>query len=321
MISHKIDILKKRSDALHKLRAFFYAQNVTEVDTPILSRAAVPDVHLASLQTSVDLPNVGQQLTYYLHTSPEYPMKRLLCEGIGDIYYLGKVFRNGDLSPRHQPEFTMIEWYRLNYRLMDMVEETFAVAQQLLGEVPTEVMTYQQAFERFAGIADIHHASAKVCLSCLKQNNVPEIIGVDADDKPLWEQLVLTEVIEPQLGLGQLTCLTHFPARNASLARISPDNDLTAERFEIFYQGMELANGYHELQSADAYRQRFEANQALRRQNGLAEVPIDEALLDSLSSLGLPDCSGVAMGFDRLFALSQGKQDLSDVLAFGALDA
>ncbi|MPQ77591.1 EF-P lysine aminoacylase EpmA [Hydrogenovibrio sp. JE_KL2] len=321
MISHKIDILKKRSDALHKLRAFFYAQNVTEVDTPILSRAAVPDVHLASLQTSVDLPNVGQQLTYYLHTSSEYPMKRLLCEGIGDIYYLGKVFRNGDLSPRHQPEFTMIEWYRLNYRLKDMVEETFAVAQQLLGDVPTQVMTYQQAFERFAGIADIHHTSAEVCLNCLKQNNVPEIIGVDADDKPLWEQLVLTEVIEPLLGLGQLTCLTHFPARDASLARISPDNDLTAERFEIFYQGMELANGYHELQDADAYRQRFEANQALRRQNGLAEVPIDEALLDALSSPGLPDCSGVAMGFDRLFALSQGKQDLSDVLAFGALDA
>ncbi|MBD3821734.1 MAG: EF-P lysine aminoacylase GenX [Thiotrichales bacterium] len=321
MISERIQLLQKRAQALATLRDYFHHQGVIEVDTPILSRAAVTDVHLASLQTSVDLPNVGQQLTYYLHTSPEYPMKRLLCEGMGDIYYLGKVFRNGDLSPRHQPEFTMIEWYRLNYRLKDMVEETFAVAQQLLGDVPTQVMTYQQAFERFAGIADIHHTSAEVCLNCLKQNNVPEIIGVDADDKPLWEQLVLTEVIEPQLGLGQLTCLTHFPARDASLARISPDNDLTAERFEIFYQGMELANGYHELQDADAYRQRFEANQALRRQNGLAEVPIDEALLDALSSPGLPDCSGVAMGFDRLFALSQGKQDLSAVLAFGALDA
>lgn len=320
MPSNRLQILQKRAEALATLRDYFREQCVMEVDTPILSRAAVADVHLASLQTSVNLPNVGQNQTYYLHTSPEYPMKRLLCEGIGDIYYLGKVFRNGDLSPRHQPEFTMLEWYRLGYGLSEMVFETLAVAQLLLGKVAIEVMTYEQAFAKFAGIEDIHHTSATVCRRCLQQHQLPEIVGVDDDDKPLWEQLVLTEVIEPQLGEGKLTCLTHFPVRDAALAQLSPDNPLTAERFEVFYQGMELANGYHELQDAEAYRERFEANQSLRRQNGLMEAPLDEALLSALSK-GLPDCSGVAMGFDRLFALAQGKQNLDDVLSFGVLDA
>lgn len=321
MTSERIQLLQKRAQALTVLRDYFRKNAVMEVDAPILSRAAVSDVHLSSLQTTIDLPNVGQQQIYYLHTSPEYPMKRLLCEGIGDIYYLGKVFRNGDLSPRHQPEFTMLEWYRLDFDLSEMITETLSVAQLLLGKLSAEIMTYQQAFSRFAGIDDIHHASAEVCRACLQKHQISEIIGVDADDKPLWEQLVLTEVIEPKLGQSGLTCLTHFPAREAALAQISADNDLTAERFEIFYQGMELANGYHELQNADAYRQRFEANQLLRRQNGLVEVPLDEELLQALEAQGLPNCSGVAMGFDRLFALSQGKADLADILSFNALNA
>lgn len=321
MTSKKIQSLKKRSKALQEVRAFFYAREVMEVDPPILSRASVPDVHLSSLKTHIDLPNVGLNLPYYLQTSPEYPMKRLLCEGSGDIYYLGKVFRNGDFGSRHQPEFTMVEWYRLGFDLSQIIEDTLGLSQQLLGELPSEVMTYQQAFARFAGIEDIHHASAKHCRDVLRANRTPEIVGVDADDKPLWEQLVLTEVIEPQLGDGCLTCLSHYPARDAALAQISSDNPLTAERFELFYQGMELANGYHELQDAEAYRQRFEANQALRGQNGLEEAVLDENLLSALAEKGLPNCAGVALGFDRIFALSQGEYSIDQVIAFGVLDA
>lgn len=321
MTSKKIQCLKERSKALREVRAFFYARDVMEVDTPILSRASVPDVHLSSLKTHINLPNVGLNQLYYLHTSPEYPMKRLLCEGSGDIFYLGKVFRNGDLSPRHQPEFTMVEWYRLGFDLSEIIEDTLSLAKQLLGELPAEVMTYQQAFERFAGIDDIHLASAENCRDALRTNKVADIVGVDANDKPLWEQLVLTEVIEPQLGQGCLTCLTHYPARDAALAKISPDNSLIAERFELFYQGMELANGYHELQDAETYRQRFDVNQSLRKQNGLEEVVLDENLLSTLAEKGLPNCAGVALGFDRLFALSQGAKSIDQVIAYGVLDA
>ncbi|MDG6773958.1 EF-P lysine aminoacylase EpmA [Thiomicrorhabdus sp. ZW0627] len=314
--------LKKRSQLLQTLRAFFYARAVIEVDTPMLSQAGVPDVHLHSLFTDVRVPGETDRQRYYLHTSPEYPMKRLLCEGSGDIFYLGKVFRDGDLSPRHQVEFTMLEWYRIGFSMFDLMDEVVELIQAVLPEEwSVERLSYKQAFQRYAGIDDIGSATAQECMDCLNKHGVPEIVGVDEDDKALWEQLVLTEVIEAQLGQGAISVLYHYPARDAALAQISEEDPTVAERFEVFVNGMELANGYHELADAELYRQRFEASLAQRKGMALPSIPLDERLLQTLEDLPLPDCSGVALGVDRLFALQQGYEDIRQGIAFGLKDA
>ncbi|MGE4500888.1 MAG: EF-P lysine aminoacylase EpmA [Hydrogenovibrio sp.] len=311
-----IDHLKKRSQALKTLRAFFYARSVMEVDTPILSSAATPDLHLRSLSTQVQVPGEADPRIFYLHTSPEYPMKRLLCAGSGDIFYLGKVFRDGDVSRWHQVEFTLLEWYRLGFDLRAMMDETVKVVQSLLGDRPVEMISYEEAFESYAGLEAVHDTDAKSCQACLAEHRVPEIVGVDADDKPLWEQLVLTEVIEPQLGRGKITCLYHYPSREAALAQLHPQDERLALRFEVFVDGMELANGYQELADADEYRRRFEADLAQRSENGLPNVPMDEALLSVLAADGLPACSGVALGVDRLLMLAFQADDIRGVLPF-----
>lgn len=321
----KRSMLIKRSQLLQQLRAFFYAESVIEVDTPMLSPGGVPDVHLAALSTLVQVPGERDPQIFYLPTSPEYPMKRLLCEGSGDIFYLGKVFRDGDLSPRHQVEFMMLEWYRLGFSMFELMDEVTTLINTILKQ-PLEIehLSYQQAFAKYAGIEDILTASAESCQACLKQHGVGEIVGVDADDKVLWEQLVLTEVIEPQLGLKDgkvaMTILFNFPANQASLAQISIDNPLVAERFELFINGMELANGYHELAEADLYQARFNAALKERQQLGFKSVPLDEKLLTTLKNQPLPDCSGVALGVDRLFALQQGFEDIALGIAFGLKD-
>ncbi|KUJ73537.1 lysine--tRNA ligase [Thiomicrospira sp. XS5] len=311
-----IDHLKKRSQALKTLRAFFYARSVMEVDTPILSSAATPDLHLRSLSTQVQVPGQADPRTFYLHTSPEYPMKRLLCAGSGDIFYLGKVFRDGDVSRRHQVEFTLLEWYRLGFDLRAMMDETVKVVQSLLGDRPVEMISYEDAFASYAGLEAIHNARAETCQACLTAHGVPEIVGVDADDKPLWEQLVLTEVIEPQLGRGKITCLSHYPAREAALAQLHPQDDRLALRFEVFVDGMELANGYQELADADEYRRRFEVDLVQRAENGLSKVPLDDALLTALAVDGLPECSGVALGVDRLLMLAFQAEDIREIVPF-----
>jgi lysyl-tRNA synthetase class 2 len=318
----KRSMLIKRSQLLQQLRAFFYARSVIEVDTPMLSAGGVPDVHLAALTTLVQVPGERDPQTFYLPTSPEYPMKRLLCEGSGDIFYLGKVFRDGDLSPRHQVEFMMLEWYRLGFSMFELMDEVTALINALLNQpLKIERISYQQAFAKYAGINDILTATAESCQACLKRHGVPEIVGVEADDKALWEQLVLTEVIEPQLGLKDgkiaMTILFHFPASQASLAQISAENPLVAERFELFINGMELANGYHELADADLYRARFNDSLKERQQLGFTPVPLDENLLSTLKNQPLPDCSGVALGVDRLFALQQGFDDIAYGIAYG----
>lgn len=316
------ETLKKRSQLLKTLRAFFYARSVTEVDPPILSSAAAPDVHLHSLSTQVRIPGEVEKQSFYLHTSPEYPMKRLLCNGSGDIFYLGKVFRDGDLSPRHQVEFTMLEWYRLGFSMFDLIDEVVELLQSILNpQCKVERLSYREAFQTYAAIEDIFTASAAECRACLARFKVPEVVGVEEDDKALWEQLVLTEVIESRLGQDGITVLYHYPAREAALAQICEDNPLQAERFEVFVNGMELANGYHELADAETYRHRFEASLQQRAEFGLPAVPLDQPLLQTLAKHSLPDCSGVALGVDRLFALQQGLGDIRDGMAFGLKDA
>lgn len=292
-----------------------------EVDTPMLSSAATPDRHLRSLTTQVQLPGQRDLQPYYLHTSPEYPMKRLLCAGSGDIFYLGKVFRDGDLSARHQVEFTMLEWYRLGFDLQQIMQETAEVIQGVLGQLPVEFLSYQHAFQRYAAIDNIHSASAEACRHCLARFDQPEVVGVDANDKPLWEQLILTEIIEPQLGQDKITCLYHYPAREAALAQICTEDPQVALRFEVFVQGMELANGYQELQEGEVTRQRFQQALQQRQTDGVDAVPIDERLLAGMVENGLPACSGVALGVDRLIALALSVNQLAEAMPFSIENA
>jgi len=323
---NKRDVLQKRSNLLQQARAFFYARSVIEVDTPILSQAATPDVHLASLTSQLQVPGYKDPKTYYLHTSPEYPMKRLLCEGSGDIFYLGKVFRNGDLSPRHQIEFSMLEWYRIGFSIHQLIDEVVEFIQMIMQMNQTkllkvEKLTYQQVFAKYAQIEDVFKASAKELKACLDKHHIPEIVGVDEHDKTLWEQLVLTEVIDPLLGRDQgnesITIMYHYPAQDAALAQVSQDNPQVAERFEVFVNGMELANGYYELVDAKLYRQRFNEANAQRQKLNLPVMPLDENLLNTLEHQSLPDCSGVALGIDRLFALQQNYSNLKQGICFG----
>lgn len=316
----KSEMLRKRSELLRGIRAFFYARDVIEVDTPMLSQAATPDLHLASLATQVMLPGLGQQ-TMYLHTSPEYPMKRLLCEGSGDIFYLGKVFRDGDLSPRHQIEFTMLEWYRLGFTMQDLIDEVSVLINEFLpSSRSVEQLTYQQAYAKYAGLENVFTASAMELKDCLQKHQVAEVIGVADDDKALWQQLILTEVVEPKLGQGIISIITHFPAADAALAKLA-ENGKTALRFEVFVDGMELANGYDELADAVQYGDRFAESNQQRAANDLPLMPLDHNLLASLTKNPLPACSGVALGVDRLFMLQQGVQDINHAVPFGGEQA
>ncbi len=303
-----LDALQVRAEMLASLRAFFADRGVLEVETPLLSAATVTDLHLHSLSLRVG-GDEGQ--TMYLQTSPEFAMKRLLAHGSGPIYQICKAFRGAETGRRHNPEFTLLEWYRPgwdHHRLMDEIDE-------LLGAVlesPTgERLTYAQAFERFAAV-DPHGASRAELERRVRDLGVQGVADLDRDD---LLNLLLTHVVEPNLGRGRPTFVHDFPASQAALARIRSGDPPLAERFEVFVEGVELANGYHELTDPAEQRRRFEADLAERRRRGLPDVPIDHRLLAALEA-GLPECAGVALGVDRLVMLKVGATDISEVLAF-----
>lgn len=307
------ETLQKRARILADLRAFFHARGVMEVEVPLLSAAAAPDVHLRSLATCVHRPGVGAE-TRWLPTSPEYPLKRLLCAGYGDVYTLGRVFRDGDESRRHQPEFTLLEWYRLGFDLHAMMDETAALLQTILGPQPVLRLRYDELFARFAGIESAFTAEAAAFRRALAAAG-KEIAGVAPEDAPLWRQLVLTEIIEPQLVEQGVVFVWGWPREEAALAALSPQG--YALRFEVYVAGMELANGYEELRAADAYAERFAQWNAERRRLGRPEMPVDERLLAALqANNGLPACSGVALGVDRLVMAALGVEEIDAVVAF-----
>ncbi len=314
-----LEVLKLRARLLESIRAFFSGRGVLEVETPILSTAAITDPMLASLATRYAGPLFPHGQTFYLHTSPEFPMKRLLAAGSGSIYQICKVFRDGECGRLHNPEFTMLEWYRVGFdhhRLMDEVAElvTALLAPTLKLDTP-ERLSYREAFRRHAGL-DPHTASSADFAAIARERR----IGVPKDltsqnDLATWRDLLLTHAVEPELGQGRLTFIYDYPASQASLARIQSGEPPLAARFELYLNGIELANGFHELADADEQRARFERQLHARAAAGQAVVPLDERLLAALSE-GLPDCAGVALGFDRLVMLAAGARSIAEVMAF-----
>jgi lysyl-tRNA synthetase class 2 len=302
---------------LARVRAFFAERDVLEVDTPILSGAATTDLHLASLATHYTGPGFAGGHPLYLHTSPEFPMKRLLAAGIGSIYQLCKVFRDGEAGRLHNPEFTMLEWYRLGFdhhRLMDEVAELVTYAMSKNAPLPVEKLSYRDAFRRYADV-DPHAATVGLLEETARRLALPVPATMPRDDLDPWRDLLLTHVIEPQLGRDGMTFLFDYPASQAALARVRDGNPPLGERFELYIAGVEIANGFHELGDAEEQRHRFEYDLARRAQQGLTSVPMDQRLLDALRD-GLPECSGVALGFDRLVMLAAGKRSIEEVLAF-----
>jgi lysyl-tRNA synthetase class 2 len=307
--------LQLRAKLNRTIREFFHARGVLEVETPILSEAGYTDPNIESLRTQFAGPSAAGARERWLRTSPEYPLKRLLAAGIGDCYELGRVFRNGEAGRKHNPEFTLLEWYRVgwdHHRLMDEVAELARATLTLVGrECAVHKYTYAELFKTHAGV-DPHHDGIDALRAALGDIRV-DGAGLCRDD---WLDLLLTHRIEPALAInGAITLVHDYPASQAALARIRPGDPPLAERFECYVGGVELANGYHELADAAEQRARFAADLARRRACGAIEPPMDERLLAALEH-GLPTCAGVALGVDRLMMIMMDAGSINDVLAF-----
>ena len=308
--------LRRRAEMLACVRGFFAARDVLEVETPVLSAAAVSDPQIESLATRV----AGFSQPFYLSTSPEYPMKRLLAAGSGDIYQVCKVFRNEEHGRWHNPEFTMIEWYRLGCDDAALMTEVEALVAALLAPhrplAAAERLTYAAALRRHAGV-DAHADDAVTLARAAAAHG----IVCDAElDRDATLDLLMGLVVGPRLGIGRPCFVCDYPASQASLARLKPGVPRVAARFELYIDGIELANGFHELVEPAEQRARFAGDLATRRARGLTTPPLDEHLLAALAS-GLEDCAGVALGFDRLVAVGLGAGRLAEAMAFSMNNA
>lgn len=308
--------LQRRAALLARVREFFAVRGVLEVETPILGAAAGSDPQIESLFTQV----AGLPGRSFLHTSPEYSMKRLLAAGCGDIYQVCKVFRDGERGRWHNPEFTLLEWYRLGFDDDELMSEVEALAAGLLAPERVleraERLSFAAALRRHAGV-DAFAAGDAELDAAAAAHGVACAADLDRDAKL---DLLMGLVVGPKLGLQRPCFVCDYPASQASLARLKPGVPPVAARFEFYLDGIELANGFHELTDAAEQRVRFERDLAARRARGQRADPLDERLLAALEA-GLPDCAGVALGFDRLVAIALEASSLQEAMAFSIDDA
>ena len=308
--SSSVAVARQRAAMLERARAFFDRREVLEVDTPALSQYAASDPQIEGHRVIS-----GDGRTLYLQTSPESHMKRLLADGYPDIYSICRVFRDGETGRLHQPEFTMVEWYRHNFGLYAMTAETVAFIADSLGEPAlrdVDTFDYVAAFEEFASIDPLTATAESMAGAADADADLRESLG---DDRDAWLDLLLTTHVAPRFSNDGLTVLRHFPATQAALARNCPDDDSVADRFEVFFGPLELANGFVELTDATEQRRRIDVDLEKRRASNRPPVAMDEALLAAIES-GLPSCAGVAVGFERLLMIATDKNDIRDVVTF-----
>lgn len=303
-------VLRQRAALLRRVREFFDQRGFTEVETPVLSADVVVDRHLDPFATATAAD--GRRL--WLQTSPEFAMKRLLAAGAGNIYQVAHAFRQGEIGRWHNPEFTLVEWYALGQDYEQGMRLLSELCEALLERGPAQGLTYREAFLRHAGLDPFTAADGELA-AALGRRGIHAPDTLQAGDRDAWLDLVLVELVEPCLGRGRPTILCDYPPSQAALARIRPDAHPVAERFELYVEGLELANGYHELQDADTLRQRNRQNNAARARDGKPLLPEESRLLAAMAQ-GLPPCTGVALGFDRLVALAAGASSLAEVVAF-----
>lgn len=301
--------LRLRAGLLAQIREYFTVTGALEVETPSLSRTCVTDVHLASVSARVN----GE--TFFLHTSPEYAMKRLLAAGTGDIWQAARVYRDGEHGRWHNPEFTLIEWYRVGMDHHALMSDVERLLNKLLAPTrelrSAERLSYGEVLREYANL-DVFAATPATMIQRLLHAGI-DVPAALATDRDACLDLLMSTLVGPRLGQNRLTFVYDYPASQAALARIRGS---VASRFELYLDGLELANGFHELTDAKEQRARFEAGKQARKARGLPEAEIDERFLAALAH-GLPDCSGVALGFDRVVMCAAKAQRIDEILSFG----
>ena len=304
-----IDAIRQRARLLSLLREFFAQRNVLEVETPLLCSSGVTD---PAIEPLVVAQGAAIAAPRFLQTSPEFAMKRLLCAFGEPIYQISRVFRDGEVGSRHNPEFTLLEWYRPGFDHHWLMAEVAELLCACLGERPVTKVSYRALFRERLRVDPFTASAAE--LESIARSHLDA--GNLSGDRDLWLDVLMSHVLEPQLGVGGICLLYDYPASQAALSRIVASEDvLVGQRFEVYVDGLELANGYCELDDAAQQRQRFERDNAVRVARGQPERPLDEYLLAALAH-GLPGCSGVALGVDRLLMLALGATDIREVLAF-----
>jgi len=311
--SASIEVLRERALVLQKIRQFFAQREVLEVDTPVLSHASVTDAHLHSFCTQFTHPFSPQASTLYLQTSPEFAMKRLLCAGSGAIYQICKSFRNEEAGRFHNPEFTMLEWYRPGFDHLQLMTEIDELIQMVVGCDSAERVTYQDVFKQYLGYCPL--TATLTDIKTLASQYGYADIAANENEKDTLLMLLFSQHVEPKIGQDRPCFVMNFPASQAALARINPTNPLVAERFELYFKGIELANGFHELTDGPEQLRRFEQDNVKRQHMGLEIMPIDHNFIAAID-YGLPACAGVAVGIDRLLMLALNYSEIDQVIAF-----
>ncbi|MDO6426147.1 elongation factor P--(R)-beta-lysine ligase [Thalassotalea sp. 1_MG-2023] len=303
---------KKRAEVIHQIRSFFYQKGVVEVETPLLSQGTVTDRYMEAFSTQ---PNgTAPSPTYYLQTSPEFAMKRLLSAGYKDIYQLCKAFRDEEQGRYHNPEFTILEWYRVGIDHRELMKEVDALLMSVLACKSSEIITYRNIFINELAI-DPLLASVEQLKHLLYEKGVEGDWIVNEVDKDILLQVLFSECIEKNIGQDKPCIVYEFPASQASLAKICQENPKVSERFEVYFKGIELANGFHELRDATEQLARFERDNIHRVNEGKEAKPIDKRFIQALES-GLPSCSGVALGIDRLLMIALGLNHIEQSICF-----
>jgi elongation factor P--(R)-beta-lysine ligase len=304
----KLKTLRQRAELLAGLRQFFAERNVLEVETPLLCSSGITDPAIEPFAVSDETSPQSR----YLQTSPEYAMKRLLAAVGEPIFQISKAFRRGEAGPRHNPEFSLLEWYRTGYDHHDLMNEVADLMRYILGERPLHKYSYRELFQQRLQLDPFTAPVAEVEAVARRHVDTGSLSG----ERDLWLDLLMSHVLEPQLGAGAICFIYDYPPSQAALARIVQADDVwVGQRFELYVDGVELANGYCELTNAVEQRARFDSDNMRRLARGQRERPVDERLLAALAH-GLPPCSGVALGIDRLLMLRSGTNDIRSVLAF-----
>jgi lysyl-tRNA synthetase class 2 len=310
-----IELLHRRAQMLARIRRFFAERSVLEVETPLLSHCIGTDPQLEFFTT--EYCSLPLRQTLFLQTSPEFAMKRLLAAGSGSIYQIGKAFRNGESGRFHNPEFTMLEWYRVGFTLPQLMDEI----SDLIGGLfsghslqETQRVSYQDVFRSFTGLDPLAFSYQDYCAFAI-DCQLPEAVEICGHDHAVWLDFIFSHKVQPHLGSNALCMVYGYPACQSSLARINEQRPLTTDRVELFINGIELGNGYYELADAEEQDRRFDKELAIRHQQKLPVSVKDKRLISALES-GLPDCSGVAIGLDRVLMLMSGSASIEEVLSF-----
>ncbi len=307
--------MERRSEIVWRMRQFFHEQNFLEVHVPVISHDTVVDLNIEPVRipaSALECPEAGLG-ELYMQTSPEFAMKRLLASGLKAIYSIGPVFRAGERGANHNPEFTMVEWYRVGDDFSAGIALLDRLVQTALCSESAQIISYQQAFLDFAKIDPLVATVRELAALALQLR-----LGVTedwSDDSDTWLDLLFSEVVQPNLGLFSPTIVTHYPATQSALAKLSSDDPRTAERFELFIGGIELANGYHELLDAAELERRNLATEAKRRLGGKPALPVSSRLIEAMRA-GIPPCSGCALGLDRLIMVASHAGSIDEVLPF-----